>query len=101
PQLMVERLLEMAMVGVMGCVIFATVINVASIIATLASGGWIYSFKPIMPKFSRINPIAGLGNVFSKQQMVTALKNVVLTLILATVGWFHIKTGIVDLSSLP
>src|SRR5690606_2770561 len=32
PQLMVERLLEMAMVGVMGCVIFATVINVASII---------------------------------------------------------------------
>ncbi len=27
-----------------------------------------------MPKFSKINPLAGLGNVFSKQQLVTAIK---------------------------
>ena len=101
PQLMVERLMEMATIGILGCVIFALVINVASIIATLMSGGWIYSTKPIMPKFSRINPISGFGNVFSKQQMVTAIKNVVLMLILATVGWFHIRSGIIDLSSLP
>lgn len=101
PQLMVERLIDMAILGILGCVIFALVINIASIITTLMSGGWIYSLKPIMPQFKRINPISGLGNVFSKQQMVTALKNVVLMLILATVGWFHIKTGIVDLSTLP
>ena len=101
PQLMVERLVDMAVVGIMGCVIFALAINVVSIITTLMSGGWIYSTKPIMPQFKRINPISGLGNVFSKQQMVTALKNVVLMLILATVGWFHIKSGIVELASIP
>lgn len=101
PQLMMERLVEMAFIGIMGCVIFAVIINIASIIATLASGGWIYSLKPIMPQFNRINPISGLGNLFSKQQIITAVKNVVLTMILAIVGWFHIKTGIVDLSSLP
>ncbi|MGN1056795.1 MAG: flagellar biosynthesis protein FlhB [Comamonas sp.] len=101
PQLMVERLLDMSLVGLVGCVIFALVINAASIITTLMSGGWIYSLKPITPQFKRINPISGLGNVFSKQQMVTALKNVVLMLILSAVGWFHIQTGIVDLSTLP
>lgn len=101
PQLMVERLIEMAAIGVLGCVIFALCINVVSVILTLMSGGWIYSLKPIMPQFKRINPISGVGNVFSKQQMVTALKNVALMLILGTVGWFHIQSGIMDLSTLP
>ena len=101
PQLMVERLVDMATIGILGCVIFALVINMASIITTLMAGGWVYSLKPIMPKFSKLNPIAGFGNVFSKQQMVTAIKNVVLMLILATVAWFHVKSGIVDLSTLP
>jgi flagellar biosynthesis protein FlhB len=101
PQLMVERLLDMAMVGVLGCVVFALVINALSIITTLMSGGWIYSLKPIMPQFKRINPISGLGNVFSKQQMVTAAKNVALMLILATVAWFHVRSGIMELSTIP
>ena len=101
PQLMVERLAEMAFIGIMGCVIFALAINVVSILATLMSGGWVYSLKPIMPKFSKLNPISGFGNVFSKQQMVTALKNVVLMLILGAVGWFHVKSGFVHLSTLP
>lgn len=101
PQLMIERLMDMAMVGVLGCVVFAAVINALSIITTLMAGGWIYSLKPIMPQFKRISPISGLGNVFSKQQMVTALKNVILTMILGVVSWLHISTGIVDLSTLP
>ena len=101
PQLMLERLVDMAAVGILGCVVFALVINTLSIITTLMSGGWVYSLKPIMPQFKRINPISGLGNVFSKQQMVTAVKNVILTVILGTVGWFHIRSGIVDLSAIP
>lgn len=101
PQLMLERLASMAAVGILGCVVFAVVINLLSIITTLMSGGWVYSLKPITPQFKRINPISGLGNVFSKQQMVTAVKNVILTIILGTVGWFHIRSGIVDLSTIP
>ena len=101
PQLMMERLVEMATTGIIACVIFAVALNVVSIVLTLMSGGWVYSTKPIMPQFSRINPIAGLGNLLSKQQMVTALKNVVLTIILGTVGWLHIRSGIVDLATTP
>lgn len=101
PAVMLERLADMATLGILACVIFALVINVASVILTLLSGGWIYSLKPITPQFKRINPISGLGNVFSKQQMVTSAKNVLLMLVLCTIAWFHIASGLVDLSTLP
>ena len=101
PQHMIERFADMLMVGFVGCVVFALAINAASILLMLMSGGWIFSTKPITPQFKRINPISGLGNVFSKQQIITALKNVLLTLILATVAWFHISRGLPEMAKLP
>ena len=54
-----------------------------------------------MPKFSKINPLTGLGNVFSKQQLVTAIKNVFLTLILGFIAWLHIRDGVAHVAKLP
>ena len=101
PQLMMERLLRMMGVGMVGVVALALAINLASVLLSLMSGGWVFSWKPIMPKFSKLNPLAGLGNVFSKQQLVTALKNVVLTLLLGLVAWLHISDGIAHMARLP
>ena len=101
PQLMLERLLRMTGVGLVGVITFALCINAASVLLSLMSGGWIFSWKPIMPKFSKLNPLAGLGNVFSKQQLVTALKNVALTLLLGLVAWLHISDGIAHMARLP
>ena len=101
PQQMLERLSDMLMVGFIGAVVFALVINAASILLSLMSGGWIFSMKPIMPQFKRINPLAGIGNVLSKQQLITAFKNVLLTLILGVVAWFHISRGLPHVAKLP
>lgn len=101
PHLMLERLASMMGLGIAGVCVFALCINIASILLSLMSGGWIFSWKPIMPKFSKLNPLAGLGNVFSKQQLITALKNVVLTLILGFVAWLHIRDGIPYVAKLP
>ena len=101
PQLMMERLLRMMGVGMVGVVALALAINLASVLLSLMSGVWVFSWKPIMPKFSKLNPLAGLGNVFSKQQLVTALKNVVLTLLLGLVAWLHISDGIAHMARLP
>lgn len=101
PTLMLERLGDMLLLGFVSVVLFAVVVNIASIIFTLMSGGWIYSLKPIMPQFSRINPLSGVKNVFSKQQLITAAKNVLLTLILATIAWFHISGGLNHIAKLP
>lgn len=100
-QFMLERLGSMISLGLVGVIAFALSINVASILLSLMSGGWIFSWKPIFPKFSKLNPIAGLGNVFSKQQLITAAKNVALTLLLGLVAWLHIRDGIAHVARLP
>ena len=94
PHVMLERLVSMMGLGILGVLVFALCINVATILLSLMSGGWVFSWTPIMPKFSKINPLAGLGNVFSKQQLVTAIKNVFLTLILGFIAWLHIRDGV-------
>src|SRR3989344_299459 len=48
---------------------------------------WILSLKPITPQFNRLNPISGLANLFSKQQMANVAKMVLMTAILSYVAW--------------
>ncbi len=36
---------------------------------SVISGGWNWTLKPLVPKFGKLNPIAGLGRMFSKQQL--------------------------------
>ena len=49
----------------MGVVVLALAIAVI-----VAAGGYALSTKPIEPKLSHINPLAGIGRLFSKQQLV-------------------------------
>ncbi len=56
PHLMLERLVSMMGLGILGVLVFALCINVATILLSLMSGGWVFSWTPIMPKFSRSTP---------------------------------------------
>ena len=57
PHLMLERLVSMMGLGILGVLVFALCINVATILLSLMSGGWVVSWTPIMPKLSKINPL--------------------------------------------
>jgi len=47
----------------------------ASVLSDLAmKGGFVLSFDPISPKFDRLNPIAGLGNLFSLRKLIDLMK---------------------------
>jgi flagellar biosynthesis protein FlhB len=83
---MLERLSLWSMQAVMIVIPFAASIALASAAASVMAGGWVMSFKVIAPKFSKLNPIAGIGNLFSKAQMIDALKASLLGLILAFAG---------------
>ncbi len=62
----------------------------AMLLAALAAGwlvgGWNFTFKPLVPDFSRINPLSGLGRVFSLHQLTDTLKACLLALVLGAVG---------------
>ncbi|WP_017761795.1 EscU/YscU/HrcU family type III secretion system export apparatus switch protein [Pseudacidovorax intermedius] len=91
PAAMGERLMHLGLLGIAACVGFAAIVIAASVIATLATGGWVMSAKAITPDLNRLNPFSGLGRLFSKQQASTVLKLVLLSAILAGVGFVYVR----------
>lgn len=94
------RLQDATLVGLVASGVFGLLVSIAVVMASIAAGGWVLSLKPLMPDFSRINPISGFGNLFSKKQMLTVSKTVVLMLILFTVAAIFLKSGLAPLSML-
>ena len=65
--------------------LFATVWLVA-VAASVLSGGWNFTLKPIQPDFSKLDPLSGLTRVLSGHQLTEALKSCLLALVLGSVG---------------
>lgn len=63
------------------------------ILAAMLPGGLLLTIKPLTPKFSRLDPIAGFGRVFSKDSFVNLLKLLSVSLLLAVVSWLLLLQG--------
>ncbi|MBP2642436.1 MAG: flhB [Firmicutes bacterium] len=51
------------------------IILVISVMVSLIQVGFVFSTEALMPQFSRINPIAGMGKLFSKRSLVELVKS--------------------------
>ena len=100
PAHMLERLQQMVIVGLVASGTFALLTSAAALLSAVASGGWVWSFKPITPQFSRLNPISGIGNLLSKQQMTNVAKMVLMTAILGFVAWKYMGNSIDEMAGL-
>ena len=87
PGHMLSRLQDMVVIGLIASTVFAVLTGGAALLSAVGAGGWIFSAKPITPQFSRLNPISGISNLFSKQQMANVAKMVLMTGILSYVAW--------------
>ena len=47
---------------------------VAALLAPMALGGWTFSPSAVMPKWDKLDPVKGLGRVFSRRGLVESLK---------------------------
>ena len=97
---MLERLASATSIGVAGCAAFAAIISAAAIFAAVGSGGWVQSLKPLMPDFSRINPLSGFGNLFSKKKLISVAKMTVLMIILFSIAASFLTSGLQPVASL-
>jgi len=99
PAAMGERLLMLA-TYLMAVVVPAGLLMVAVAVgASVAIGGWNFTWKPLAPKFSKFNPWTGLGRLFAKQQLIDTLKACLLALLLGTVGVLYLKAHLGDFAS--
>lgn len=97
---MLARLSDATSIGLAGAAVFAAIVSAAVIAANVSTGGWVTSLKPVMPDFSRINPMSGFGNLFTKKKIVSVLKMVVLTSILFAIATSFLTNGLQTVASL-
>ncbi|MEW5787348.1 MAG: flagellar biosynthesis protein FlhB [Pseudomonadota bacterium] len=104
PAMMGRNLME---AGVDGLILFlpmALAVVVAAVAANVLIAGWVFSPKALEFKFSKLNPITGLGRLFSWTSLMELLKALLKGgLIAGVAGWmiWHQKDAILGLAAEP
>jgi len=80
--------------------IFVLVIALAVFGGMIISGGPVFSFEPIAPKFEKINPAAGFKKIFGRRALITFLMHILRLTIMSSVlgfllvgGWGALRHG--------
>lgn len=94
PAFMAERLGELTLQMLWIVIPLGLLTMLVAVAMSVAAGGWVWSFKPLTPNFGKLNPLTGITRVFSKQQLIDALKASVLALILGTIGALYLRANI-------
>ena len=58
----------------------------ASVAAAVLSGGWNFTWKPLTPALHKINPLSGIGRLFSSAHLIDTAKAVLLASVLGLIG---------------
>jgi flagellar biosynthesis protein FlhB len=65
PGLLGERLTNFSQAGLLAVLPLLAALAAAAMGANLALGGWNFTWKAVSPDFNRLNPVSGLGRLFS------------------------------------
>jgi flagellar biosynthetic protein FlhB len=77
---------------------------VASLIGPISLGGWLFAAGSMAPKFSRMNPAAGLKRMFSAKaviELLKALAKFIIVLIVAMVVLMKDKADLISIAHEP
>jgi flagellar biosynthetic protein FlhB len=78
---MADRLVDSIHWSLLALVPVFIALTLATLLSPVALGGWMFSVKPMMPKFERLDPIAGLQRMFSVRSLVELLKAIAKVLV--------------------
>ena len=74
--------------------------SVLVVALSLVPGGLVFSAKNFAPKLSKLNPITGLGRIFSAQNWSELLKSILKVLVLLGVGYVLVRAALPELIAL-
>jgi len=104
PSQMMGRASQEGMLAAMAIAPILLAVCVAALVSPLALGGWLLTTKPLMPNFGRLDPMKGIGKLFSMQslaQLGMGIAKCVLVGCVATAVALHYKLQVVGLLSEP
>ncbi|MDQ0568673.1 flagellar biosynthetic protein FlhB [Variovorax paradoxus] len=73
---------------------------VAAVVAPMMLGGWLLSTKALAPKFSKLDPMAGIGRMFSTQALSELIKALTKSLLIGGVAWLVIMDNMDEVTAL-
>lgn len=79
---------------------FGAVVLVAVIVSPLLVGGWLFTAKAVAPKFDRLDPIAGIGRMFSLHSLGELGKALAKTLLVGAAAWYVVRSHAEELFAL-
>lgn len=90
PLQMVIRLQHHALSILIDFLPFILLMVVAAILAPMVLSGWLFSFQALQPDFGRLNPIKGIGRLFSVNSLVELSKALIKTAVIGGVAFWVI-----------
>ncbi len=75
---------------------FMLVMLVTGVTANILQVGFLFTTKPLVPKFSKLNPFAGLANFFSLRSLVELLKSILKVTLVLYVTWITVRGRLGD-----
>lgn len=89
------RLMEGTIMGVMGELApFFLIFLAMSMAASIIQHGFVLSWEPVLPKFSKINPITGFGRLFSTRSLIELVKSTLKIVIIAIAVYWALQNDI-------
>lgn len=74
----------------LGLAPIGAVLILVALASPLLIGGWLFSSKALQPKFSRMNPVQGISNMFSVRSLVELCKAIGKAGLVGVVAWLVI-----------
>ena len=87
------RLMTFTSAALIAAIPILGLLLVAAIAAPLALSGWNFTWTPVMPDFSKLNPIAGIGRMFNKHGLIEMGKAALIALSLAAIATMSLMNG--------
>jgi len=87
---------DIARPGLMVLAPFMLLLAVVGFAADLMVGGWVVSTTPITPDFTRLNPLKGIGRLFSRAALAEIVKALVKFIVIGVIAAWLMKSWIAD-----
>jgi len=93
PERMADRLAEFGVEMLLVVLPMGLLMMGVGVAASVACGGWNFSWKAMEPKFSKLDPISGVARLFSASQIGMTLKACLLALVLGLIGALFVQAN--------
>ena len=93
PERMADRLADFGVEMILVVLPMGLLMMGVGVAASVACGGWNFSWKAMEPKFSKLNPISGVARLFAISQIGMTLKACLLALVLGLIGALFVQAN--------